>query len=91
MVRSIALRVLAILLPSNAIPESEGSAVLSVCALSKDLPAFNSKLVTVRGVYYYGLRQADCPQKCDAGPWPSFFELAAATGVNWDALNKVLL
>jgi TonB family protein len=48
--------------------------VLSVCDLSNDFSAFRGKLVTVRGVYYYGLREK-CQQTCATGPWPSFVDL----------------
>jgi hypothetical protein len=88
MIRSSALLML-MLFPLDGIPDSVSSVVLSACDLSKDLPGFHNQLLTVRGVYYYGLRQGDCPQKCDAGPWPSFFDLTAAAGVNWDALAEV--
>jgi hypothetical protein len=89
MIRSCALLVLIILFHSDGVPDSESPVVINICALSKDLPAFNNKLVTVRGVYYYGLRQANCPQKCDTGPSLSIFNLAAAESVDWDPLDKV--
>jgi hypothetical protein len=47
---------------------------MSVCELSKDYPGWNNKVVTVRGLYWSGLRQ-DCPQKCATGLWPSFIYL----------------
>jgi len=75
MIRRWAYLALAMLVPLDGIPNTEKSAVLSVCDLSKDLPRYRGKLVTVRGVYYYGLRQSDCPQKCDTGLWPSFLDL----------------
>lgn len=76
--------------------------VLSVCDLSRDFTAYRGKLVAVRGVYYYGLRQT-CPQTCINGPWPSFLDLIG-TGttlrseppvafvtdeLSWAALDKV--
>jgi hypothetical protein len=50
------------------------TALLSVCDLSRDFSAYRGKLVIVRGVYFYGLRQ-DCAQSCATGPWPSFVDL----------------
>ncbi len=58
--------------------------------------------MSVRGIYYYGLRQT-CPQTCATGPWPSFVDLIGADSArldelpvtfttnmqSWDALNKV--
>ncbi len=60
---------------------------LSVCDLSKDYGAYRDKLVAVRGIYYYGLRQT-CQQTCASGPWPSFLNLVSADNVTWDALAK---
>jgi hypothetical protein len=51
--------------------------VLSVCDLSRDFTAYRGKLVAVRGVFYYGLRQK-CPQTCATGPWASFLDLAGS-------------
>lgn len=48
--------------------------VMSVCDLSRDFTAWRGKMVAVRGVYYYGLRQ-NCPQTCANGPWPSYLDL----------------
>ena len=62
--------------------------VLSVCELSKDYGAFRDKVVAVRGVYYYGLRQT-CQQKCADGPWPSFIELVGNGGGTFEAVDKV--
>jgi hypothetical protein len=73
-----------ILLSSSATPEP---AVLSVCELSKDFSRYRDKLVTVRGVYYYGLRQK-CPCKCAENPWPSFIDLEGGSDAAWEALNK---
>jgi len=61
-----------------------------VCELSKDYGAYRGKVVAVRGVYYYGLRQT-CPQKCAEGPWPSFLNLEGAAGNGtFDALSTVV-
>ena len=62
---------------------------MSVCDLAKDFPAYRNKLVTVRGVYYYGLRQSDCPQKCDTGALPSFLNLEGGADAEWSTLNNV--
>jgi hypothetical protein len=61
---------------------------MSVCDLSRNFPAHRNKVVTVRGVYYYGLRQ-ECPQKCAGGLWPSFLDLEGGAVVTWSALDKV--
>lgn len=76
--------------------------LLSVCDLSRDFAAYRGKMVAVRGVYYYGLRQ-NCPQTCANGPWPSFLDLIGngytppgepaveftADEPSWAALDKV--
>jgi hypothetical protein len=76
--------------------------VLSVCDLSRDFTAYRGKLVAVRGVFYYGLRQK-CPQTCANGPWPSALDLIgpgytppgetpvafATDELSWAALSKV--
>jgi hypothetical protein len=49
-------------------------AVMTVCDLSRDFTAHRGRVVAVRGVYFYGLRQR-CPQTCATGPWPSFVDL----------------
>jgi hypothetical protein len=58
----------------------------NICDLSKDFSAYRDKLIAVRGVYYYGLRDQSCPQKCADGPWPSFIELRST---DWNAIEKV--
>jgi hypothetical protein len=63
--------------------------LLSVCDLSKDYGAYRDKLVAVRGVYYYGLRQT-CQQTCANGPWPSFLDMVGADNASWEALVKAL-
>src|SRR5438093_12612354 len=59
----------------------------SVCDLSKDYGAYRDKLVAVRGVYYYGLRQA-CQQTCASGPWPSFLDLVGGDNAAWVPIVK---
>ncbi len=76
MVRSGVFLLLAMLVPSDIMPAPDAG-VMSVCELSKDFPAFRDKVVMVRGVYYYGLRQ-ECPQKCTSGLWPSFINVEGA-------------
>lgn len=61
--------------------------VMSVCELSKDYPRFRDKVVTVRGVYYYGLRQ-ECSEKCTDGLWPSFIDLEGGGDAVWAALAR---
>lgn len=75
MVRSIAV-LLAIIAAGCGHPQPK-PVVLSLCDLSKDFSALRGKLVAVRGVYFYGLRQ-ECRQTCATGPWPSFVDLIGA-------------
>ncbi len=77
MVRSGICLQLALMAAADVLPAPDAP-VMSVCELSKDFPAPQGKIVAVRGVYYYGLRQ-ECPQKCSSGPWPSFIDLAGGT------------
>jgi len=51
--------------------------VMSVCDLSRDFTAHRDQIVAVRGVYFYGLREA-CPQTCATGLWPSFVDLVGS-------------
>jgi hypothetical protein len=78
-----------VLIPSNGIPAPASRTVMSVCDLAGNLPAYRDKAVTVRGVYYYGLRQEDCPQKCASGLWPSFLHLEGGANETWAAISKV--
>ncbi|MGA2147281.1 MAG: hypothetical protein ABSH49_20235 [Bryobacteraceae bacterium] len=86
MIRPGALVLLAMLIASGGTPARD-AAVISVCELSKDFPGFRDKVVTVRGVYYYGLRQ-ECAEKCKDGLWPSFIDLEGSTNETWAALAK---
>ncbi len=90
MVRSVVGLLVVVSVTSGCRPQ-RGQEVLTVCDLSKDFAAYSDKLVAVRGIYYWGLRQA-CPQKCAAGPWPSFLDLtgtgSAGSEANWGALDK---
>jgi hypothetical protein len=85
-VRGIAALALLALTIVNDTPASPDP-VISVCELSKDYPRFRDKVVTVRGIYYYGLRQ-DCPQKCAGGLWPSFINLEGGDNAVWEDLAK---
>ena len=85
MARPSALLVLAVLVPAGGSPAQVTPTVMSICELAKDLPSYDDKLVSVRGVYYYGLRQ-ECLPKCTQGAWPSFIWLTG--GGNWDDLDK---
>src|SRR5262245_834317 len=60
---------------------------LSVCELSKNYGAYRDQVLTVRGVYYYGLRQ-DCRGICASGPWPSFVDLVGSENSDWQAIAK---
>ncbi len=57
----------------------------TVCELSRDFGAYRGRLIAVRGVYYYGLRE-DCPERCSDGTWPSFLDLGGIGGANPMAL-----
>jgi hypothetical protein len=78
---------------------------LSVCELSLNFAAYARQTITVRGIYYSGLRQR-CPQVCPSGqPWPSALDLvdskfAGENGVRvpfstdqagWDSLDLAAL
>jgi len=76
-----------VILAASITTPAPGGGVMSVCEISKDFSAFRDKVVTVRGVYYYGLRQ-ECPQKCAGGPWPSFIDLEGGEDSAWHALAK---
>jgi len=73
---------------------SEGTSAFDMvfmpaCELAKDLGAYQNKAVTVRGVYYYGLRQ-ECQQKCATGIWPSFLNLRGGKASEWAELAKTI-
>ncbi len=52
---------------------------LSVCELSRNFSGYAGQMLTVRGIYYGGLRQ-QCPQVCPTGePWPSVLDLATSS------------
>jgi hypothetical protein len=65
--------------------------IVPVCDLSKDFGAYGDKVIGVRGVYYYGLREM-CPEKCADGPWPSFIDLIGSNRepLVFDPLVKTL-
>jgi hypothetical protein len=46
---------------------------LTVCQLFADLPSYQDKVITVKGIFFYGLRQPNCPQAFVTGDhkWPS--------------------
>jgi hypothetical protein len=60
---------------------------LSLCEISLDYGAYRDRPIALRGVYYYGLRQA-CPHKCADGPWPSFIELTGTEDSDWTAIAE---
>ncbi len=86
MVRSGVFLLLTMLVPLDVMPAPDAG-VMSVCEISKDFPAFRDKVVTVRGVYFYGLRQ-ECTQKCTSSLWPSFINLQGSDDATWADLNK---
>lgn len=63
---------------------------MSVCTLARDFAAYRDKVVTVRGVYLYGLRDT-CAAKCADALWPSFVDLSSNTDdFNWGQLSAGL-
>jgi hypothetical protein len=74
---------------------------MSVRELSRDFVAYADQLISVRGIYHFGLRQ-DCPQKCANGePWPSILDLTSSEvshervsfstdQPSWDAVDAVV-
>lgn len=91
--------------PALPVRREAGGRTLTLCELSRDFAQYADQLISVRGIYYRGLRQA-CPQRCPTGePWPSFSVLKTASGVrgsrdevafstderSWDAVDKLAL
>ena len=89
MIRSIMLVAFGPLMVSAVAQPADGLTVLSVCELSRDYAKFRDKVVAVRGVYYYGLRQ-DCRERCATGLWPSFMDVEGGRDGVWDELTKTL-
>ena len=89
MYRSTAFLPLGLCILSFVAQPAGGPSVMSVCELSRDYRAFRDEMVTVRGVYYYGLRQ-ECQQKCASGLWPSFIDLEGGRQGVWDELSNTL-
>jgi hypothetical protein len=91
MARSVVGLLVAVSITSGCRPQRRPE-VLTVCDLSKDFAAYRDQVVAVRGIYYWGLRQA-CSQKCADGPWPFFLDLtgtgSAESETSWGALEKV--
>ena len=86
MIRPVAVLLLFFITTSSGQPQLTAP-LLSVCDLSKDYGPYRDKLIAVRGVSYYGLRQT-CQQTCANGPWPSFLDLVGGDNATWDALVK---
>jgi hypothetical protein len=86
MVRLVTGLLISVAITSSDSPSSS-LAPRSVCDLSRDFSAHRDKLVPVRGVYLYSLRQA-CPGKCATGPWPSFLDLIGTSHESWDEVDK---
>ena len=84
----VAVSLLFLLAVTSRTQSQSSPSPVSVCDLSKDYSAYRNKVVTVRGVSYYGLRQT-CPQKCADHPWPSFLWLRGAEAGVFDALGKI--
>ncbi len=87
MTRPVAALVILLAIAASG-QQRPGPRLLSICELSKDYGAYRGKLVAVRGIYYYGLRQT-CQQKCADGPWPSFVTLVGVGNNGFDGLAKV--
>ena len=63
------------------------SKIVSVCDLSRQYLKVRDKRISVRGVFYYGLRQ-DCVQECVSGIWPSFINLELGDETAWANVAK---
>ncbi len=79
---------------------------ISVCELLENVTRYRSKMVSIRGVYWYGLRQS-CPEPfvTDGHRWPSAVNLVdsgspllepgvasfATDRQSWDQLDEVVL
>jgi hypothetical protein len=88
MTRTVAAIVILLVVVAKG-QEAPNPPLVSICELSKDYGAYRGKLLAVRGVYFYGLRET-CPQKCADGPWPSFLDLVGTGDNTFDALSKVV-
>src|ERR1022692_4269451 len=60
--------------PSGA---ASRSTPLSVCELLAALPSYQDKVVTVRGIYYFGLREDNCKSTfvSQGYSWPSALDV----------------
>lgn len=79
------LLVVAVIVSGGRPPASPSTR--SVCDLSRALSLYRDKLIAVRGVYFYGLRQT-CPGTCASGPWPSFLDLVGTGRERWAEVEK---
>ncbi len=50
---------------------------MTVCELFADLPSHQDKMVAVRGIFFFGLRQQNCPERFVSGnhQWPTVLDL----------------
>lgn len=85
MARANVFLLLALLVPAGHSPAQDSPMVITVCELAKALPSYDDKVVSVRGVYYYGALQQRCEPKCKVGDWPSSILLVG--GGNWENLD----
>ena len=78
--RSIGLIVVAIFLGGcgglHPTPASKVK-IVTVCELFADLPSHQDKIVAVRGIFFFGLRQDGCPERFISGnhQWPTVLDL----------------
>ena len=66
--------------PTPPAQDKEPLRTLTVCELFKDLPAYQDRMVSVRGIYYRDLGQEGCPNQFVAGGrrWPSALDLRSS-------------
>jgi hypothetical protein len=62
--------------------------VTGICQLAEDFPRYKGRLVAVRGIYYYGLRQNDCKHQCEKLPLPAFIDLGGGNDNTWTELDR---
>jgi hypothetical protein len=80
---------------------------ISICDLFKDIRPYEGKVIAVRGIYYHGLREGNCPHAFEGGDrvWPTVLDLATSNTYeegepavsfdtddeSWDKLNEVAI
>jgi hypothetical protein len=89
MIRQLAFMLAAVIVFSGGNQGQTVEPKMTVCELSRDFTIYRDQRVSVRGVYYYGLRQT-CSQKCTGVGvvWPSFINLQGGDNRTWAALEE---